>query len=72
MITPGIYEHYKGKQYRVIGIGLIEATEEPAVVYEAQYENDKSKLWVRPVEDFEMMLEVDGVMVPRFKRISDG
>ena len=69
MVEVGIYEHYKGFRYRVIGIGLYEATEEPVVIYEALYENDKSKLWVRPVDSFEETVEVNGEVVPRFKRI---
>ncbi len=71
MVTPGIYQHFKGNKYRVIGVGLIEATETPAVVYEALYDNDKSKLWIRPVEEFESTVEVGGKTVARFKRLDD-
>lgn len=69
MIVPGIYEHFKGNRYQVIGVGLFESSEEPVVIYEALYANDKSKLWVRPVTSFEEVVEVNGENVPRFKKV---
>ena len=36
------------------------------VVYETLYDNPVSKLWVRPAEMFEEIIEIDGVKVPRF------
>jgi hypothetical protein len=68
-ITPGIYEHYKGGRYEVIGVGLFEADEQPVVIYKTLYENDKSELWVRPVTSFEETVEVNGEVVPRFRRV---
>lgn len=67
-VEPGIYEHYKGGRYEVIGIGLIEATEEPAVIYKALYENSLSEYWIRSVPSFLETVEVDGKTVPRFKK----
>ena len=56
----GVYEHYKGKKYRVIGVAKHSETLEDLVVYEALYENDLSKLWVRPLKMFLDEVEVDG------------
>ena len=39
------------------------------VVYEALYDNDKSKYWVRPVGEFEEMVDVNGKNVPRFQEL---
>lgn len=39
------------------------------VVYEALYDNDKSKYWVRPVAEFEGQVEVGGKKVPRFVKV---
>jgi hypothetical protein len=67
-VKLGVYEHYKsGKKYRVIGVAKHSETLEDMVVYEALYENEMSKLWVRPLEMFLEDVEVDGKRVPRFK-----
>ncbi len=70
MVKLGIYEHYKGGRYKVIGTGFLEATEEPVVIYEPLYDNNNSELWVRPVTSFEETVIVDGVEKPRFKFIN--
>lgn len=68
-IKPGIYKHYKGKKYRVIGIAKHSETLEDLVVYEALYENEMSRLWVRPVDMFGESVEVKGERIKRFKWI---
>lgn len=67
---PGLYEHFKGKRYRVIGIARHSETEEDYVVYEPQYES-VSKLWIRPVAMFTGTVERDGTVMPRFKYIGE-
>jgi len=66
-IEPGIYEHFKGPRYRVIGMCRHSETEEPLVVYQCLY-GDYS-LWVRPLDNFLETVEVDGEQVPRFERV---
>ncbi|MFA6215476.1 MAG: DUF1653 domain-containing protein [Patescibacteria group bacterium] len=66
-IKPGIYQHYKNKNYRVIGVAKHSETLEELVVYEALYNNQVSKLWVRPKKMFLEKVEVDGKKMPRFK-----
>ncbi|SMF42813.1 DUF1653 domain-containing protein [Pseudogulbenkiania subflava] len=63
-ITPGIYRHYKGPLYEVIGCAQHSETEEPLVVYRALY--GEYGLWVRPVAMFEESVTHDGVPQPRF------
>jgi len=63
----GIYEHFKGKLYRVIGVAKHSETLEDLVVYEALYENKLSKLWVRPLKMFSETVEKDGKKMLRFK-----
>lgn len=70
MIEKGIYEHYKGHKYQVLELGLFESTLEPMVVYQAMYDNKVSKVWIRPEVDFTGMVEVDGQLIPRFKKVS--
>lgn len=72
MITPGIYEHYKGKSYQVIGTCHHSETLEELVVYQALYHSDEfgdNALWVRPLRMFEEEIEVNGQKVQRFKKI---
>lgn len=61
-----IYQHYKGKKYRVIGIAKHSETLEEFVVYEALYDNPESKLWARPVELFVDKVKWEGKKVRRF------
>jgi len=64
---PGIYKHYKtGKNYRVIGIAKHSETLEDLVVYESLYENETSKLWVRPAGMFLEEVEFENVKQSRF------
>ncbi len=67
-IKPGIYRHYKGKEYRVIGEAKHSETLEDMVLYEPLYES-VSKYWVRPKEMFLEDVEVNGNKVKRFQFI---
>ena len=68
-VEAGIYEHYKGKQYEVVGVGLDSETLKPVVVY-MPLEKTTVPFWVRPYEMFLEFIEVDGKMVQRFKKVS--
>jgi hypothetical protein len=68
-IKPGIYRHYKGKDYRVIGLVRHSETLEEMVLYEALYDNDLGKLWVRPAKMFMENIVKDNYSGPRFKFI---
>lgn len=66
----GTYRHYKNKLYKLVGLAKHSETLEDYVVYEALYENETSKLWVRPRELFLGDVEVNGEKVPHFRLIS--
>ncbi|WP_413943974.1 DUF1653 domain-containing protein [Bdellovibrio sp. HCB-162] len=67
-IIPGaIYQHYKGKQYRVIGLGKHSETLEDVVLYEALYPNSLGRLWCRPAYMWSELVDVQGERIPRFK-----
>ncbi len=69
-IKPGKYRHSKkGNEYRVHFVAKDSETLADVVVYEALYDNDKSKYWVRPVAEFEGMVEIDGKHVRRFEKV---
>jgi len=61
---PGLYRHYKGNDYRVIGLARHSETREPLVVYQALY--GERGLWVRPAAMFVETVELDGRREPRF------
>ncbi len=65
----GIYQHYKGRKYLVLGVAKHSETLEDLVVYVTLYENDLSSMWVRSLTMFTEKVMVDGKSVPRFKKI---
>ncbi|WP_296404240.1 DUF1653 domain-containing protein [Psychrobacter sp.] len=72
IVPQGIYKHYKGNLYQVLHSAHHSETEEALVVYRCLY-GDYS-VWVRPLEMFIEMVEVEGKHVPRFeliKRLND-
>jgi hypothetical protein len=66
-VELGIYRHYKGKDYEVIGVARHSEDESELVVYRTLY-GDFS-LWVRPIEMFNETIEIDGQLVKRFQRL---
>jgi hypothetical protein len=66
---PGLYRHYKGNDYRVIGFARHSETLEPLVIYQALY--GERGTWVRPAAMFVETVEIDGKMVPRFTRVGE-
>jgi len=69
-ILPGLYRHYKGNDYTVLGIARHSETLEELVVYRAEYGN--RGLWVRPAAMFSETVLVDGQSMPRFHRVEPG
>lgn len=63
-IATGLYQHYKGQQYRVLGVAQHSETEESMVVYQALY--GEFGLWLRPLSMFTEQVLVEGVLQPRF------
>lgn len=71
-LKPGIYEHYKKKQYEVIDVATHSETLEELVVYRALYDSEefgKNSLWVRPLSMFLETVIINGEKIPRFKYI---
>jgi hypothetical protein len=68
-IKPGKYRHFKGNEYRVIGIANHSETIEPMVVYQALY--GEQGLWVRPAAMWTEIVERDGYYGPRFQYIGE-
>jgi addiction module RelB/DinJ family antitoxin len=64
---PGIYRHFKGNRYEVIGVAKHSETMEDMVVYKALY--GEGGLWVRPASMWEELVEAGGEKVKRFERV---
>ncbi len=69
-IKVGIYQHYKGKYYEVIGIAKHSETLEDLVIYRAKYDSEEfgnNALWVRPLSMFKETVKINGKLIPRFR-----
>jgi hypothetical protein len=66
-IRLGVYRHYSGKEYDVLGVARHSETLEPLVVYRARYES--RLLWVRPRKMFGEFVKIDGKRMKRFRFI---
>ena len=63
-IQPGIYRHFKGNRYEVIGMANHSETMEPMVVYRALY--GERGLWVRPAAMWKEIVDKPEYHGPRF------
>ena len=68
-VQPGRYRHYKGGEYRLLGVVRHSETLEPLVLYRPLYK--QSGDWVRPFAMFFENVVIDGVLQPRFARLPD-
>ena len=68
-IELGLYKHYKGNIYKVIGIAKHSETLEEMVVYKATYQPEDQNLWVRPLTMFMETIVIEGVKKKRFEKI---
>ena len=66
---PGLYRHYKGLMYEVVGTVRHSESLEPMTLYRALY--GERGLWVRPAGMFNEEVLIDGVRQPRFARQPD-
>jgi hypothetical protein len=69
MLPLGLYRHYKGGEYRVMGVARHSETEELLVVYQPQY--GERDWWVRPLSMFTEQVEIEGRLIPRFQHIEE-
>lgn len=68
-IKLGKYRHFKGNEYRVIGMARHSETMEEMVVYQALY--GEGGLWVRPAAMWNEQVDRDGYCGPRFIYIGE-
>lgn len=65
-MVEGIYQHYKGNFYQVLMVGTHTENKESLVVYKPL---EGSRVWVRPLDMFQENVEIEGVTMPRFRRV---
>ena len=63
---PGLYKHYKGMLYEVVGTVRHSESLEAMTLYRALY--GERGLWVRPAAMFNEEVIIDGVRQQRFTR----
>ncbi|HTI68562.1 MAG TPA: DUF1653 domain-containing protein [Candidatus Limnocylindria bacterium] len=65
----GVYRHYKGNYYLVLGLARHSETDEMMVVYVRLYSRDGVPMSVRPLDHFLSPATVNGSSVVRFQFI---
>jgi hypothetical protein len=60
------YRHYKGGLYELVCEATLEADLTPMIIYRAH----DGSIWARPKAVFFELIEVDGLLVPRFAPVS--
>ena len=60
------YRHYKGGLYELVCEATLEADLTPMIIYRAH----DGSVWARPKAVFFELIEVDGLLVPRFAPVS--
>lgn len=69
-IETGLYRHYEGSYYEVLGVGCQTETHEYYVVYRSLYVKEaSSEIWVRPYDMFVGTAEKNGQQVQRFSKV---
>ena len=68
-IKTGKYRHFKGNEYRVLGMARHSETLEEMVVYRALY--GEGGLWVRPASMWNETVTRDGKTFPRFTLLEE-
>lgn len=66
---PGLYRHYKGMLYEVVGTVRHSESLEPMTLYRALY--GEKGLWVRPAAMFNEEVVIEGIGQPRFAKQAD-
>ncbi len=69
-LKSGVYQHYKGSYYLVLGVARHDVTEEKLVVYVPLYaEKSGPRMTARPIDVFFEEIELNGKRSPRFKYV---
>lgn len=67
--NAGIYKHYKGTIYIVLGTALDTETNKDVIIYKELLA--ESRFFTRPVDVFFEPVTIEGELVPRFKKLTE-
>ena len=71
--VDSIYEHYKGKRYKILAIARdSEDADRELVVYQGLYDSKEfgnNPVWARELNDFMAEIEYNGKKIKRFKLV---
>ena len=68
-VKKGIYRHFKGQMYEVIGVAMHSETKEEMVIYRALY--GEIIIWSRPISMWNKPVMCDGKEKARFELVSE-
>ena len=68
-LKPGLYRHFKGKEYRLLYVAKHSETLEPMVVYQALY--GEQGYWVRPASMWNEWVDREDYQGPRFYPVEE-
>ena len=69
ILKSGLYQHYKGPQYKVLYVATHSETNEQLVIYQALY--GEYGIWARPLSMFTETIEKDGKTIARFAYLGE-
>ncbi len=70
-LRAGVYKHYKGGLYLVLGVARHSESHEKLVAYIQLSGAEGTKIWVRPYKNFFEEIIAHGVIKPRFAYIGE-
>jgi len=66
---PGLYKHFNGNNYQLIGYAKNSEDTSEYIVYRALY--GERELWIRPAKMWDEIVERDGIACKRFSALND-
>ena len=68
-VRCGLYEHFKGGRYLVLGLARDDRDDTPLVVYVRLYDRPGIPMTARPLADFLATVDTPAGVVPRFRYV---
>jgi len=66
LVVGGLYRHFKGGIYEIVGFATCTQSDETVVIYKSY---EQTKLWTRPIADFLTLLNTSTHHCGRFERL---